>query len=207
MRRRTEIYKVAKQQLSIWGTVIQRGEQMDQWLPALSAGGIIWCSFSSTSCPGGVPSSTTSLPPPPPSLRVVWLTEWRADIIRSPVKHDVSKAPILSHIWQTSGLSPSEVHGDKSHGELDTETQILIDHGGCAFPKRFIKHCCLHLTHDSSLTKQMPPLSILFLWSLQSNRLLCWHIPPPTEIFVMWGCSALHHMKGKTYSELIKVYI
>lgn len=109
----------------------------------------------------------------------------------------------LTNLW----AQPLRGSRDKSHGELDTETQILIDHGGCAFPKRFIKHCCLHLTHDSSLTKQMPPLSILFLWSLQSNRLLCWHIPPPTEIFVMWGCSALHHMKGKTYSELIKVYI
>lgn len=36
-----ETYKVARQQLSIWGAVTQRGEQMDQWLPALSAGGII----------------------------------------------------------------------------------------------------------------------------------------------------------------------
>lgn len=123
----------------------------------------------------------------PPSLRGVWLTERKAEIIRSP--WNVSRAAFLSCSWQTSGLSaqvsPSEVHGDKSHGKLDSQTQILIDHGGCAFPKHFIKHCCLHLTHDSSLTKQMPLLSILLLRSLQRKEPLCWLLP--TEIIGVWG--------------------
>lgn len=86
-------------------------------------------------------------------------------------KVTVSEAPFLSHVWHTSGLcahaSASEVHRDKSHAKLDVQTQILIGHGGCAFAKRFIKRCCLHLTHDSSLTRQMPPLSIRLLASLQ----------------------------------------
>lgn len=76
----------------------------------------------------------------------------------------------------TSGLSmqvsPSDVHGDKSHAKLDshTDVNVLIEHGGCAFPKRFIKHSCLHLKRDSSLTQQMPMLSILLLRSLLSCK-------------------------------------
>lgn len=56
------VYNVVRLQLSIWGTVIHRSEQMDQWLPALSAGGIIPYSFSCTSFPVWVPNSTTLKP-------------------------------------------------------------------------------------------------------------------------------------------------
>lgn len=110
--------------------------------------------------------SPAPLTSPPAQSRRVWLTERRAEIIPSLL--DVTS---VERRYRHTADNLWVVRGDKSHGKLDSDAdvKVSIDHGSCAFPKRFIKHSCLHLKHDSSLTQQMPVLSILLARSSPSS--------------------------------------
>lgn len=67
--------------------------------------------------------------PVPPLVCQRSVTDWaKSWDYKIRVKRDVSRAVFSSHSRQTSGLSTqvshSEVHGDKSHGKLDSQTQM-----------------------------------------------------------------------------------
>lgn len=163
MRRRIEIYKVARQQFSIWGTVNQRGE--NRWTNGcLHPQQEVLSDAASAPHPVLVGCQAVLLLSHSPLMSVStqrtvsdWVKSWDYKI---PVNRDVSRDARSFPRLTTSGLSAqvgvSEVHSDKSHGKLDSQTlvkKVLIGQSGWACPLTTTFHscCCLHLTHDSSL--------------------------------------------------------